>query len=114
MVSFDYGFSLFFTGISPREADSPFFMLEAIETQESGNVSMISWYHSIMGFHYFLRESHRGKLIRHFSSKSMDTTTHELNVMNSKTKLDCITQEQTINCWRLFVGYMISCRSIKI
>ena len=46
----------------------------------------------------------------HFSFKNVVPTTHEQNVICSKTRLDGMTHEQTIICRQLFAGHVVGSR----
>ena len=50
---------------------------------------------------------------RHFFTESVVTTTHEQNIICSKSHLDSTTHEQTIICRQLFAGHVVGSRPMK-
>ena len=49
----------------------------------------------------------------HFFTESVVTTTHEQNIICSKSHLDSTTHEQTIICRQLFAGHVVGSRPMK-
>ena len=48
-----------------------------------------------------------------FFTESVVTTTHEQNIICSKSHLDSTTHEQTIICRQLFAGHVVGSRPMK-
>ena len=63
-------------------------------------------------FSYFNHLEAQGSGLPFFFEK-MVPTTHEQNVICSKTRLDGTTHEQTIICRQLFAGHVVGSRPMK-
>ena len=73
------------------------------------------FYHSITKFVFIFKSlsDSSPEATRHFFTESVVTTTHEQNIICSKSHLDSTTHEQTIICRQLFAGHVVGSRPMK-
>ena len=73
------------------------------------------FYHSITKFVFIFKSlsDSSPEATRHFFTESVVTTTHEQNIICSKSHLDSTTHEQTIICRQLFAGHIMGSRPMK-
>ena len=67
------------------------------------SIIVLSFDHQVC-FHILISSWKLGEAVCHFSFENVVPTTHEQNVICSKTRLDGTTHEQTIICRQLFAG----------
>ena len=61
-------------------------------------------------FHILITSWKLREAVCHFSFENVVPTTHEQNVICSKTRLDGTTHEQTIICRQIFAGHVVGSR----